>query len=231
MASDFMAKLPIKKLDLYRKTMPSTPVVPIDLYPYKIKSNKRKGVVWCCPKVKEYPRAIDLKINGVAGIYDVVAVFNWDDEPGTKTISLGEDLGLETGKEYLVFDFWSQKLKEMTKDKITSSIPAHGTRVYVIKPLQSIPQLVATSRHITGTISLKQISWDSEKSVLSGSSEIVESEPYSLFIHVPERMEVSKVNANTEILFHKISDRILEVKFSGDFNTEGQKRLNWIIEF
>lgn len=231
MASDFMAKLPIKKLDLYRKTMPSTPVVPIDLYPYKIKSNKRKGVVWCCPKVKEYPRAIDLKINGVAGIYDVVAVFNWDDEPGTKTISLGEDLGLETGKEYLVFDFWSQKLKEMTKDKITSSIPAHGTRVYVIKPLQSIPQLVATSRHITGTISLKQISWDSEKSVLSGSSEIVESEPYSLFIHVPEGMEVSKVNANTEILFHKISDRILEVKFSGDFNTEGQKRLNWIIEF
>lgn len=231
MASDFMAKLPERRLDLYRKTMPSTCVVPIDLYPYKIESNKKNGVVWCCPQVKEYPRAIDLKVNAESGIYDVVAVFNWDDEEGSKSISLGEDLGLDTEKEYVIFDFWNQKLKEVTKDKISSSIPAHGTCVYVIKSLLDRPQLLATSRHITGTISTKSISWDSSKSALSGSSEIVEEEPYSLFIHVPEGMTVSKVNADVEVLFHKMTDSVLEVKFAGHLETEGLEAVNWTIEF
>ncbi|MCK4644878.1 MAG: hypothetical protein KAU46_01370 [Candidatus Aminicenantes bacterium] len=231
MVSDFMAKLPMKKLDLYRKTIPPTSVVPVDLYPYKIESNKKDGVVWCCPKVKEYPRAIDLKVNGVAGIYDVVAVFNWGEEVGTKTVSFGEDLGLETGREYLAFDFWNQELKEVTGDRITCSIPSHGTRVYVIRPILDRPQLVATSRHITGTISPKQVSWEPTQSALSGSSEIVEGAPYSLFIYVPEGMEVSKVEANTEVLFHKMSSRLLEVNFSGEFEKQGQTMLNWTIAF
>lgn len=231
MASDFMAKLPMKKMDLYRKTIPPTPVVPIDLFPYKIKSNKKDGVVWCCPQVKEYPRGIDLKVNAVNGIYDVVALFNWDDTPQTKVLSLGEDLGLETTEDYVVFDFWNQKLKELTRDTISSLIPAHSTRVYIIRRVLNRPQVVATSRHITCTVSLKSILWDAEKFVLSGSSEIVAGAPYSLFIHVPEGMEVSKVNANTEILLHKMSDRILEIKFSGDLKTEGQTILNWTVEF
>ena len=231
MASDFMAKLPLKRLDLYRKTMPTTPIVPIDLYPYRIKSNKKDGVVWCCPQLKEYPKAIDLKVDGVAGCYDVVAVFNWEDEAVVKDISLAEDLGLDKGQEYLVFDFWNQKIKEFTTDKITSSIPAHGTRVYVIKKLLNRPQLVATSRHITGAVSLKQITWESATSVLSGISEIVEGDPYSLFIQVPKGMKVSRVEANTEVLFHKMSDGILEVKFSGDLEGKAQKVLNWSIKF
>jgi len=231
MASDFMAKLPERRLDLYRKTMPATHIVPIDLYPYRIKSNKKNGVVWCCPKVKEYPRAVDLKVNAESGIYDVIAVFNWSDEVESKTISLGEDLGLETNKEYLIFDFWNQKLKEVSTDKVTSLIPAHGTHVYVIKSLLKRPQLLATSRHITGTVSIKRLTWDFSKSTLSGSSKIVEGTPYSLFIHVPEGMAVSRVNADTEVLFHKMIDSVLEVKFAGNFETEGQQTINWTIEF
>jgi len=231
MASDFMGRLPQKRLDLYRKTIPTTSIVPIDLYPYKIKSNKREGVVWCCPKVKEFPRAIDLKVNAKSGVYDVVAVFNWADNTLIQTTHLGEDLGLDTEKEHLVFDFWNQKLKKITKDGITSSIPAHGTQVYVIRPVLERPQLVATSRHITGTVSVKQLAWDPSESTLSGTSEIVEGAPYSLFIHVPDGMEVSKVNSKAEILFHKTTDQILEVKFAGRLVKEGQNIINWTIEF
>ena len=231
MASDFMAKLPEKKLDLYRKTMPSTRVVPIDLYPYKIESNKKNGVVWCCPKVNEYPRAIDLKVNAESGIYDVVAVFNWADQPDFRKISLEDDLGLASNREYLIFDFWNQKLKEITNDNVTSLIPAHGTRVYVIRPLLEQPQLLANSRHITGAVSIKQVDWDSSKSTLSGVSEIVAGVPYSLFIHVPNGMNVSKVNADTEVLFHKITDGVLEVKLAGVVGTENQNIINWSVVF
>jgi hypothetical protein len=231
MASDFMGRLPQKRLDLYRKTIPTTPIVPVDLYPYRIESNKKEGVVWCCPKVKEFPRAIDLKVNAESGIYDVVAVFNWADNALIQTISLGEDLGLDTEKKYLVFDFWNQELKKIAKDGITSSLPAHGTRVYIIRPVLERPQLIATSRHITGTVSIKQLAWNSSKSTLSGTSEIVEGAPYSLFIHVPEGMAVSKVDSEAEILFHQVTDQVLEVKFSGRLAKEGQNSMNWRIEF
>ncbi|MEA2004753.1 MAG: hypothetical protein U9O50_00565 [Acidobacteriota bacterium] len=231
MASDFMGKLPMKKLDLYRKTIPPTHVVPIDLYPYKIESNKKNDVVWCCPKVKEFPRAIDLKVNGKSGIYDVVAVFNWEDEETSKTISISEDLGLEADTDYVIFDFWNQTLKDITSNEITCSIPAHGTCVYVIRPLLDRPQLLATSRHITGTVSIKEVSWNSSKSCLKGVSEIVKDDPYSLFIYVPDGISVSKVNADTEILYHKMANGLLEVKFAADFLEGDKKIINWEIEF
>jgi hypothetical protein len=231
MASDFMGKLPPRRLDLYRKTIPTTPIVPIDLYPYRTESNKQEGVVWCCPKVKEFPRAIDLKINAVSGIYDVVAVFNWADEEQTIPIDLEKDLGLDPEKEYMVFDFWDQKLKEIAKDAFASSIPAHGTCVYFIRPRIQRPQLLATSRHITGAVSIKKLTWNQQNSTLSGSSQVPEGEPYSIFIHVPEGMTISKVDADQEILFHKMTDRILEVKFAGLPEKEGQNSINWTIEF
>jgi len=231
MASDFMARLPQRRLDLYRKTMPTTPIVPIDLYPYKIKSNKKNDVVWCCPEVKEYPRAIDLKVSAESGAYDVVAVFNWADREEVKTIDLANDLGLETGKDYLVFDFWNQRLKEITRDKVESSIPAHGTGVYVVRPVLERPQLLATSRHITGAVCIKKLDWDSSKSILSGVSETVEEAPYSIFVHVPAGKAVSKVDADAEILFHKVTDNVLEVKFSAYPGKEGLRTINWKIEF
>lgn len=231
MASDFMAKLPTRRLDLYRKTIPTTPIVPIDLYPYRIESNKKEGVVWCCPKVKEFPRALDLKVNAESGIYDVVAVFNWADEEQTNTINLEKDLGLDSEKDYLVFDFWSQKLKEIARDHITSTIPAHGTHVYHIRPVLNTPQLLATSRHITGAVSIKKLSWDEQNSTLSGSSHVPEGAPYSIFVHVPEGMVVTNVDADSEILFHKKTECVLEVKFASLPEREGQSTINWTIEF
>ncbi len=230
MASDFMGRLLERRLDLYRKTIPTTAIVPIDLYPYKIKSNKRGGVVWCCPQVREFPRAIDLKVSAESGVYDVVAVFNWADKEEVKTIELGSDLGLETDKDYFVFDFWNQTLKEITKDKVESTIPAHGTCVYVVRPVLDRPQLLATSRHVTGTVDVKKVEWDASNSTLSGVSETVAEAPYSLFIHVPQGMTVSKVEANVEVLFHKVADKILEVKFAAEPGKEGLHTISWKIE-
>jgi hypothetical protein len=231
MASDFMGRLPQKRLDLYRKTIPTVPIVPIDLYPYKIKSGKRNGVVWCCPQVSEFPRAIDLKVSAASGTYDVVAVFNWADKEETKAIDLGKDLGLDTDRDYLIFDFWNQKLKGIAKDKIESSIPAHGTSACIVRPVLDRPQLLATSRHITGTVSIKKLDWDSAKSALSGVSESVAEAPYSVFIHVPEGRNISRVEADVEILFHKIVDNVLEVKFAGFPGKEGLHTINWTVTF
>jgi len=231
MASDFMAKLPIKKIELYRKTMPTTPIVPVDLYPYKIESNKREGVVWCCPQVKEFPKAIDLKVNGPTGHYDVVALFNWNDEQDKKKIELDKGLGLNNEKEYIAFDFWNQKPVMITDHLISCNISAHGTRVFVIKEILDRPQLVATTRHITCAVSVKEMNWDSKSKTLSGLSEIIAGSPYSVFIHIPQGMSVSEVDSNSEVMFEKRMDSVLEIRFSGEFDDEQENNLEWTVKF
>jgi hypothetical protein len=230
MASDFMAKLPLRKMELYKKTIPATPVVPIDLYPFRVESNKRNGVVWCCPRLKEFPRAVDLKVNGAAGIYDVAALFNWSDEEAVGTLSLIEDLGLEGNKKYLVFDFWNQNLTGITEEILSAGLPPHGTRVFVIKPILDHPQVIATSRHITGTVSLKTAHWDDARSVLHGTSKIVPGEHYSIFIHVPDGSEAVRITADIEPLFSRMDKGILEVKFDGKSETSNGV-FDWDIQF
>lgn len=230
MASDFIDRLPPEKMELYQKTMPTTPIVPMDLYPFRVKDNLRDGMIWCCPNSESFPRALDLKVNGEAGIYDVVALFNWEDEPQNVNISLQEDLGLAEG-DYLAFDFWEQKLKGKVSGSITELIPAHGTTALVLKLTAAFPQLLATSRHITGAVSIRRTEWEAEGKTLHGQSSIVPDAPYSLFIHVPDGMEVKEIKANGELMYSQLEEGLLEVKFSGKFNNNSLGRLNWSIYF
>jgi hypothetical protein len=93
------------------------------------------------------------------------------------------------------------------------------------------PQLVATSRHITGHISIKKLSWEEERKMMTGISEIIEGDPYSLFIHVPEGWRFSKHESDVDYLFHRIRDGVLEIKFSGDLVFEGQETFTWSVFF
>ncbi|MCP2619997.1 hypothetical protein NLC35_01980 [Candidatus Aminicenantes bacterium AC-334-K16] len=230
MASDFMDKLPTRKLELYRKTMPTTPIKPVDLYPFRILKNKRNGVVWCCPQVKEFPRAIDLKVNGVAGDYDVLALFNWKDEAAEQSFSL-EELGLDPEKEYHLFNFWEEKYEGTTSNTFTALIPPHGTLVLIIKEVKPYPQLLSTSRHITSTISLNKLNWNPDSLTLNGTSSVVSGDTYSLFIWKPSNLQVTKVEANTEVLFHREEENgLLEVKFSSNL-PEGAAHLTWNVIF
>jgi len=230
LASDFMDKLPPRKLELYRKTMPTTPIVPIDLYPFRILKNKKDGVVWCCPQVKEFPRALDLKVYGVNGDYDVLALFNWKDEASEAGFTL-EELGLASNQEYHVFDFWKQEYEGTIKGKYITSLPAHGTKVLIIRAVDSLPQILSTSRHITSAVSLQDVHWNQEEQRLKGSSTVVKGDPYSLFLWVPPELKMTKAEANAEVLFSRQEENgLVEVKFSGDL-PEAETLLKWEIFF
>jgi len=231
MASDFMARLPESKLELYQKTMPTTPIVPIDLYPYRIESNKRDGIVWCCPNVKEFPKAIDLKVNNVTGVYDVVALFNWSDVPDTCGLRFSADLGLDETKEYVLFDFWEQAYWGKVREDIRALVPAHGVKTFVIREAKNQPQVLANSRHITGDVSMKAVKWDASLATLSGASEIVPGAPYSVFIHLPNGEQVKDVTADVEVLYHSSAGEVLEVKLSGNLKPDQSHTVNWSVSF
>lgn len=58
-------------------------------------------------------------------------------------------------------------------------------RVLLIHRLTGHPQLVGISRHITGAFSLEDYQWDPASRRLSGVSEAIAGERYTLTVYVP----------------------------------------------
>jgi len=120
---------------------------------------------------------------------------------------------------YLVFDFWNEQLVGVFENKFRTEIPSHGTKVFMIRRLVERPQLLATNRHITGAFSIKENAWDAFQLILSGTSETVPGAIYSLFVYVPEGMNIANVDANVENLSHKIfsANQALFVRGTGPY--------------
>ncbi len=206
---DKVKALPAEKLELYRKTMPTMPIRAMDLYPFKSDPT-------CCPEPKEFPRAMDLKVNAESGMYDVVALYNWNDRSMEKVLDLQEDLGLKTETDYLVFDFWNQKLLGTSSVMIKQEVPAHGTKALIVKEVSETPQLLATSRHLTCAYSIETLNWNEENRTLSGTSRAVPGDQYKLFIHVPEDYEFDHTEIDSKNASHTIKPNgIIEVAFRG----------------
>jgi hypothetical protein len=135
--------------------------------------------------IHHYPEVINLKVAAQSGTYDVVALPNWRSAPVTKTVSLSRQLGLDAGAKYVAFDFWNQALLGVVSDRMDVEVGGHDTRVVLVHRLLDRPQLVGTSRHITGAYSIKELSWDAPGHTLRGVSEVVPGEDYTLFINLP----------------------------------------------
>jgi hypothetical protein len=227
-----MPELPAERLALLQRTLPTMPIRPIDLF------SRGTDIGWDTFKrvraddyVHHYPEVLDLKVNAKSGLYDVVALPNWRSAPVTKGISFADKLGLSPGRGYIVFDFWNQKLLGVFRDQIALEIEGHDTRVALVHPLLNRPQLIGTSRHITGAHSIQDLAWDGARSALRGASETVAGEEYTLFVYVPDKMAVSKAQATArhggEVPLHREqSGSLLSVSFEGS-----PEAVIWDLEF
>ncbi|KPK48513.1 MAG: hypothetical protein AMK72_06755 [Planctomycetes bacterium SM23_25] len=98
------------------------------------------------------------------------------------------DLGLHGDREYLVFEFWTQKFLGRSKGSFTA--PAmdenNGMQVFAIREARPHPWVLSTTRHISqGGASLLDERWDDGKKILSGKSAVVGGDPYVLTVHLP----------------------------------------------
>ena len=181
--------------------------------------------------IHNYPEILDLKVNARSGSYDVVGMTNWRDETAMRELPFADKLGLEADSPYVAFDFWGQKLLGVFKNRMKVEIEPHDTRVFLVHPLMQGPQLVATSRHITGAYSIKELAWDNSRHRLHGASETVPGDEYTLWFYVPEGFTFSKVRATSpgrgEIsAHHEVSGNSLRVGFPGQ-----QETVDWEVEF
>ncbi|HXY40066.1 MAG TPA: alpha-galactosidase [Vicinamibacteria bacterium] len=229
--SSVMPELPAERVALLKKTLPTLPILPVDLF------SRGTDMQWDRFKhttaddyLHHYPEILDLKVSSPSGTYDVVGVTNWRSEPSTRTVSFAEKLGLAPGR-YLAFDSWSQTLVGVLDDSLSLQVEPHDTRVVLVHPLLPRPQLVGNSGHLTGAQSIGSLEWDEARRTLRGSSSTVAGEPYTLFVHVPEGFAVTgtvaRAGAGHEVKLTQVrKGPLLEVSFPG-----GAEVVSWEIAF
>jgi hypothetical protein len=226
-----MADLPQERLKLLQQTMPTMPIIPLDLFS---RGTDSRATTFRRTRaddyVHNYPEILDLKVNGKSGTYDVVGFTNWRSEISSRKISLQDKLGLDPTGSYVAFDFWNQKLLGVFSDEIAIDIEPHDTRVLAIHPLLARPQLIANSRHITGAYSIDQ-EWDPAKSKLSGTSETVPGEPYTVWFYLPKGFaveHVSVIGKSREAMEeqHLLTGNALMLSFKGQ-----QQPVRWELSF
>jgi len=178
-ASDKLAQLPDERLWLLQRCLPVCPTRPLDLFPiHDLKS------IW------------DLKIRRPFAQWDVVSVFNFNNDSLREAqLSLSE-IGLDPAASYHVFDFWNRKWLGTHTDSISLTIAPQSNALLAIHPDLKRPQFISTDRHISqGGTSIRQIKWDPKREQLSGDCELVAGETTTLWFHVPRNWKASNVEA------------------------------------
>lgn len=215
--ADRLPDLPEERISLLKKSLPTLPIVPMDLF-------SRGGYSgWdlfeeFTPETYEhhFPRIVDLKINAASGRYDVVAATNWTNEVQSRVISFADNLGLDPEASYLLFDFWNQEFLGMFKGSVELYIEPHDTRVVHIRPFLLEPQVLATDRHVSGAYSIETLGWDMEKQALEGSSKTIAGSAYSLFVYVPDGFTLSEIKSKAKASAEKISGNACKVTLMAD---------------
>ncbi len=163
-SSEEYSKLKPNQLDLLKRTMPSHKAVarPVDLFENTI------------------PRLWLVTDKALGFERNLIGVYNWESKEATIEYDL-KRLGLKDNTVYVAFDYWSNGLLPLFKDKLVRTLPARACEDLSVRQLADHPQLISTSRHITqGLVDVFKEEW--EGSTLTGTSELVADDPYELRI-------------------------------------------------
>jgi hypothetical protein len=97
-----------------------------------------------------------------------------------------EDLGLDPQRPFVVFEFWEKRfLGTHTHAFAAGPLPARfNAQAFIIRERQAHPQLLATSRHVTGGgPDLSDVAW--RDGTLAGTSTVVAGDPYDIYVTEP----------------------------------------------
>jgi hypothetical protein len=119
----------------------------------------------------------------------------------------------------VAFDFWNERLMSVFNDRLRLRVPPHDTRVLYVHPIAQHPQYLGTSRHISGAFSRIETCLDEAQHILSGSSQGIRSEAYTIWIYVPQPENFLHIHASangTKIPSRsQFTDNLLAVSFEG----------------
>jgi hypothetical protein len=178
MIGDDIERMSAERLALIRKCLPRTNEVafPVDLFD---------------SVAPDYPKIFHLKIRQPWDEWDIVAVFNYDDEPRRETIAFSR-LGLDPSAAYAVWEFWNEQYLGAKKDSFVAAVPPRSARLYRIARQRSHPWLLSTDMHaLQGQVEILECGWDAVTSTLSGKAFRPKGHVGNLFIVVPPGLRLA----------------------------------------
>ena len=174
----------------------------------------------------DYPHIWDLEVAADWDRWHVVGLFNYDGQDQTMWVDFN-DLKLDPGREYLVWEFWQQEFLGRHREKVKVGVPKQSARVLAIKEAIDHPTVLSTSLHLTqGGVELQQVEWDARSATLRGLCRRAKGTEGAIFVYVPDGYRVDDFGkSGGEMIDPKVariklvfSDPILqwELKFVGD---------------
>ncbi len=169
-----------------------------------------------------------LDINQATGSWSVLTHMNWHTTPMPQSEVQFHDLGLPKEK-YSVFEFWSKKYLGDFEDTFTArALDPKDVATYAIRKTLDHPQILSTSRHISqGAVDLNEVAWHSHAKTLSGTSNVVKNDPYSLFVRLPKGFGVKGASFGGHRAEIRTEEHMAEIKVVPDKTGT----LSWRIEF
>lgn len=213
MASDRMMDLSRDRVEILRRVFPAVDIRPLDLFP----NGERKHI-------------LDLKINNLGVNYDVVGLFNYNEDNSRMLLLRWKDIGINDTTLVHVYDFWNKEYLGAWRAGIETKLSPTSCKVFTLLPCNGQIQLISTSRHITqGWLDLKEAKFDSATETYRGRSAVVKNDPYILtFVFPPgKNFEVTKAvagNLNVKVENHQGWATI-------QFTSPATMEINWIVKF
>ncbi len=175
MVGDDIDRMDDERLGLIKKTLPRSKEVafPVDLF-----DSVMPG----------YPRIYQRKIEKPWGRFDIVTVYNFDEDMLNIHIPF-EKFGLDADATYHVWEFWDCRYTGIATGGLQASVPPGTVRVYRITKDTGEPVIIGSDMHICmGEMEIDDCQYDSESMTLSVSTNRPAGEKGNIFIHVPENM-------------------------------------------
>ena len=213
----FNVPYPADRIELLKRISPPTMDVayPVDLFV------RRPAQIWNMPVDRPF------------GKWSVLAVFNYTGKTNntfTASLNAANDLRLDPGKEYIVYEFWTRKLIGTFKGTfVTRPLNPYDCDIYSIVEKQNRPVLISTSRHIRQmAFDIKDLAYDDRHRMLRGISRAVAGDPYQLRIYVPDGFSVKSVELTDGLeATMKTDGNLLTV----DYKSSTGKDVEWKVFF
>ena len=177
-AGDKLDQLPMERMRLLQQVLPVADVHPMELYPFF-----SMLPVW------------DLKVAKSFLNWDVVALFNWEEQEAGIPFTFKE-LGLDPNESYVLYEFWTNRFLGVVRDTFSMNVPSHAVRLLAVHRLAKHPQFLSSDRHITqGDIDLLDLNWNEQTKELNVAVKLVEKNKTTLRFYLPEGFDVKKVSS------------------------------------
>ncbi|MGI9167893.1 MAG: NPCBM/NEW2 domain-containing protein [Pyrinomonadaceae bacterium] len=137
-------------------------------------------------RVRKKQRAGILRSATSAANYDVVGVFNFDEQRAAPTYVSWKDLGLPEGHTVHVYDFWNKEYLGAWEKGITVDLSPTSSLVLTLLPQEDRRQLISTSRHLTQCwVDLVSHAYNPVAESYRGRSRVIKNDPYQLSFVFP----------------------------------------------